>query len=271
MSDSESYLKTAFLSQYNLIVLLGAAVFSLVSLSALPLLVAAGAELIYLGTVPNLTPFRRHVRSRREQARRAAEQHLLEKLLEDLSPNQRESYFSLRALRDKILENYQRLPGGAALVETSLRRIDGLLVAFVRLLSTLNNYRRCLSTTDGKALERELGELRAEISQEVDPRSKVHEVMKRRAEILEQRLERFKVAAQSREVISHQLASIDDFMRLMLEQSITLRDPDLIGTQLDHLAVEVQATDETIREMEKVAAFTEELHPVAPPQREPTR
>jgi hypothetical protein len=52
-------------------------------------------------------------------------------------------------------------------------------------------------------------------------------------------------------------------MRLLHEQSITLRDPDVLGQQLDHLAIEIQATDETVREMEQFAAITEELGPSA--------
>ncbi|MFN7134875.1 MAG: hypothetical protein ACK4N5_22535, partial [Myxococcales bacterium] len=76
---------------------------------------------------------------------------------------------------------------------------------------------------------------------------------------LEKRLERFHRAAESRELISHQLASIEDFMRLLHEQSITIRDPESVNAQLDSLSVEIQATDETLREMEKISAFEEEL------------
>jgi hypothetical protein len=271
MADSDNYVKIAFVNGINLATLGSAAVASLVLMNPLPILIAAGAELVYLGTVPSLPRFKRHVRSIRERTRHAGEERAAEGMLEALSPNQRESYFALRDLRDRILENYQRVPGGGALAETSTARMDGLLTSFVRLLSTLNSYRRYLTNTDRKAIEQELAALKAELATERGDSEKVREVKQRRVEILVKRLERFDRAAESRELISHQLASIDDFMRLLHEQSITLRDPDVLGQQLDHLAVEIQATDETVREMEKFAAISEELSPSPLPDRERVR
>ena len=272
MADSDSFLRHAFVNGVNLTVLGGATVASLALLNPLPILIAAGAELVYLGIVPSLPRFKRFVRSKRERARHLLEEKSTGSMIESLSPNQRESYFVLRDLRDRILENYGRVPGGGALAETSTARMDGLLASFVRLLTTLNSYRRYLTNTDRKAIEKELADLRHELSGEHGDSEKVREVKQRRVEILEKRLERFDRAAESRELISHQLASIDDFMRLLHEQSITLRDPDVLGQQLDHLAVEIQATDETVREMEKFAAISEELSPTGPmPDRERVR
>ena len=51
--------------------------------------------------------------------------------------------------------------GGGILVESSVARLDGLLVSFVKLLGTLNNYRRYLNSTDLKALESEVARLGA--------------------------------------------------------------------------------------------------------------
>lgn len=260
MADPESYVRHAFVQQLNLAALGGAAVASIALLSPLPLLIAVGAELVYLGAVPSLPRFKRHVRALREHDRQLLEKSATETLLEGLSPNQRESYLSLRDLHHRILENYSRVPGGNVLAETSAYRMDGLLASFVRLLSTLNSYRRYLTNTDRKAIEKELADLTAEVAAtSFGDSEKVHEVKARRVEILGKRLERFDRAAESRELISHQLASIDDFMRLLHEQSITLRDPDVLGQQLEHLAIEIQATDETVREMEKFSAITEEL------------
>ena len=108
------------------------------------------------------------------------------------------------------------MPGGTALAATSGARMDALLFSFVRLLSTLDSYRRYLTSTDRKAIEKELAGLSQELAHG-DESGKVREVKQRRVEILGKRLERFDRAAESRELISHQLASIDDFMRLLHE------------------------------------------------------
>ncbi|HEY3449143.1 MAG TPA: hypothetical protein VGK67_22490 [Myxococcales bacterium] len=273
MADTESYVKAALLQKVNLAALGGAAAASLALMNPLPMLIAVGVELIYLGTVPSLPRFKRAVRAKRERARHSVEQEATEAMLEGLSPNQRESYFALRSLRDRILESYARVPGGTVLADTSAARMDALLSSFVRLLSTLNSYRRYLTNTDRKAIEQELAQLKTELEADTGDSEKVKEVKRRRVDILGKRLERFDRAAESRELISHQLASIDDFMRLLHEQSITLRDPDVLGQQLDHLATEIQTTDETVREMEKFTAFTEELSASSPsmPERDRVR
>ena len=54
-----SYFKEALAWQYNWITLLGLGAFALVSGSGLPLVLAAGAELVYLSLVPQSSRFRR--------------------------------------------------------------------------------------------------------------------------------------------------------------------------------------------------------------------
>ncbi len=58
-----SYVKEAAKLQYNWIALAGIAGFALVSGSALPLLLGAGLELMYLSLVPQNARFQRLVRS----------------------------------------------------------------------------------------------------------------------------------------------------------------------------------------------------------------
>lgn len=265
------YLRAALLAPANLIALAGAALLAALVGSALPLWIALGAEVIYLGVVPSLPRFQRGVRRRLDRTRAVEQGRLVESLLADLSPNQRDHFYALRDLRDRILENYRRLPGGAMLAEPSAPQLEGLLVNFLRLLATLNNYRRYLGATDRKALERDLSELQAEIAQ-APGSDKVREVKRKRVEILQKRLERFHKAEESREVVSHQLAGFEDLMRLIHEQSITLRDPETASRQLDSLSAEVEASNQTVREMEQFMDVTEALaEPIRLPDRIGTR
>ncbi len=61
--ESINYVKEAAKLQYNWIALAGAAAFAIISASAVPLVLAAGLELIYLSTVPHNARFQRLVRS----------------------------------------------------------------------------------------------------------------------------------------------------------------------------------------------------------------
>ena len=134
------------------------------------------------------------------------------------------------------------------LAANSERRLDALLTSFLRLVATLNGYRKFLSVGDKRSLEDELRGLEAEF--QTDASEKLREVKARRIEILKKRVHRFTQAEENREIVSHQLASIEDMLRLAHEQSIAIRDPEIVTAQLDALTAEVAATEETVREME---------------------
>ncbi|HZA49770.1 MAG TPA: hypothetical protein VE549_03455, partial [Myxococcaceae bacterium] len=178
-------------------------------------------------------------------------------------------YFALRELRDRILTNYRKLPGGGILVAASESRLDALLTNFLRLVSTLNSYRKYLGAADRAAVEREVKELLGEVANEGNAR--LREVKQKRAQILQKRLDRFKQAEDSRELVSHQLASIEDLLRLTHEQSIAIRDPESLTLQLDALSAEAAATEETVREMERFMELADDYQSGSPPERDRVR
>lgn len=220
-----------------------------------PLLVAGGLELAWLGWMAGDARFRRAVDARVASRVRRDDRRRSEALLAELAPNQREHFVSLRALADRIDANYRRLPGHGPLLADSRPKIEALLGAFLRLLVTWNDHRRFLGVTDRRAIERDLAELRQGLDAGAEA---VREIKRKRVEILEKRLERFRSAEENREAIAHQLASIEDVLRFVHEGSITLRDPAAITRQLDALTVEVEATEATVREMDRFLGLAEE-------------
>lgn len=257
MAKGPNFLKAAFLLPANLMGLATAAASAAMTGSELPALVALGVEAVYLAVVPWSRPFQRAVRARTPEAQAdQAQQQAVQGLVGELSPSQREHYQQLVALREKILANYGKLPGGRVLAASSEGKLDGLLTSFLRLVVTLNQYRAYLNSAERQQLEKELLSLQVEVEEETNPRLK--DVKGKRVEILRKRLARFDQARESREVVSHQLASIEDLMRLTHEQSIAIRDPEAVNRQLDALSAEAHATDESVREMERFLEFDEE-------------
>ena len=223
-------LRAALLAPANVVGLATAGGAALVTGHSLPALVALGAEAFYLAAVGFVPSLRRAVGSRAGRPEDAE----VERLLAELAESQREHYFVLRDLRDSILENYRKLPGGGVLAASSESQLEALLTAFLRLLSTLNDHRRYLGIADREALRRELSLLESELAAHDNLR--LREVQEKRADILRRRLERFAQAEESRAVVSHQLASIEDLMKLTHEQSISIRDPAAVTGMLDALA-----------------------------------
>ncbi len=256
MASSPNYLKAAFLHPGNLVGVLVGGVAAALTGEPTVLVAALGLEGLFLGMVSSAPAFQRAVRAKAAGRSMDLAQEV-EGLLDELAASQREHYFVLKELKDRILANYEKLPGGRVLVASSEQRVDALLTAFLRLLGTLNGYRKYLNATDRKALEKELTTLREDADAEQNPR--LREVKQKRVEILHKRVQRFQQAEESREVVSHQLAGIEDLLRLTHEQSIAIRDPESVGKQLDALTAEVAATEETVRELESFMEISEDF------------
>lgn len=220
------------------------------------------AEVAYLAVVPRTPRFRRAVDAKHARRQRRLQRRRNEMLLNELAPAQREFFLGLQNLAARIKINYERMDGASALLmQQSQARIDALLQAFLKLLVSLNDYRRYLGDTDRQLIERDLGSLEKEASEGSEA---VREIKQRRIDILRKRIERFDKAEETRELISHQLASIEDILRLVHEQSITLRDPAAINRQLDALAIEVEETENTIHELEHYLELASEANVIAP-------
>ena len=137
-----NYVKEAAKLQYNWIALAGAAAFALVSGSALPLLLAGGLELIYLSTVPHNSRFQRLVRSWKYAEQKERQQTDLGKLYRELPPTLKARYATLESLCNAIRANYSRLSSTSQMfVEQMEARLQGLLAAYVRLLTASQQYR----------------------------------------------------------------------------------------------------------------------------------
>lgn len=269
MSDDTQprYVRSALFNGFNLAAIGGAGFVSLATLNPLPVLLALGAELVYLGVVPALPGFKRSVERKAAAARSAEASKLADAMLAELSPSQREHFYALRDLKERILANYKKLGSSRLLLYSSEQQIDQLLASFLRLLSTLNAYRQYLGQQNRTDVERELNQLVSDMERDPAP-EKVREVQQKRAQILRKRLERFDKAAEHRELMSHQLASIEDMMRLLHEQSIGMRDPEVVSRQLETISAEVESTESTVRELQEFLTFDE---PAALPSRERVR
>jgi hypothetical protein len=249
-TDSLPYIKAALGWQYNIIALAGAAAFAVVSGSALPVLLAAGLELIYLSTVPRMARFRRLVRSRgsaEEQHRREETRRLL---LEQLPPEARRHYHSLVQLSVAARRNYSRLSSTSQVVVAQMeQKLEELLQAYLRLLNAADEHDQYLRRTGSEAIRQEITSLERRLAAEP---GRVQDINRKRIEILGKRLERVEKIRENRQVIAAQCAAIEDMLGLIRDQSVTLRDPQELSERLEHLVRDVDHTEETVRQVEAI-------------------
>ena len=255
-----NYLKEAFHLQYNKIALVGAVAFAVVSVSALPLLLGAGLELIYLSTIPNNSRFQRLIRSRKYEQEKAERQKSLSALFYELPKEMQARYASLDGICRGIRANYTRLTSTSQMfVDQMEAKLEGLSQSYIRLLNSAFHHREYLRATNPDNIKRECAQLQKDLDS--DP-PKVQEINRKRIEILGKRVEKYEKVKENCEVIDAQCAAVEDVLQLIRDQSVTMHDPQQISDHLDNLVKDVEQTEETVREVESIF----DISPLATPE-----
>lgn len=252
-TGSSNYLKEAFKWQYNVIGLVGAALFALVSGTALPILLAAGAEMMYLAVVPQSSAFRRLVRSWKYEADKKAHDAKVRQMQMQLTPMVRDRYGKLQQLCQMIRGNYARLSSTSQIyVDQMSDRLDGLLDSFLRLSNAGIMYTDHLQRANPRVIDKDIEGLERDLAKQP---AKVQEINKKRIEILKKRQERFRKIVDDLQVINVQVEAIEDVLELIRDQSVTLSDPQMVAERLDGLIADVENTEATVREIEDFFAI----------------
>jgi hypothetical protein len=248
--DPTNYLKAAFHWQYNWISLAGAALFALVSGSALPIFLAAGLELMYLALVPQSSRFRRLVRSWQLAEEQRRHQENLNEMLRNLSPEMQSRYVHCSQICASIRTNFAQLSSQSQIfleqIGTSLR---GLLTGYARLLVAAAQQQQYLKSTGQDEIKREIAALQKTLSS--DP-PRVQEINQKRIEILNRRLEKFDKITENRKVVDAQCAAVEDVLMLVRDQSVTMRDPQQVSDRLDSLVHDVEQTEQNVQQVETI-------------------
>ena len=263
-TGSSNYLKEAFQWQYNVIGIAGAAAFALISGTALPIILAAGVELMYLAVVPQSSAFRRLVRSWRYADEKKAHDAKVRAMQQQLPADVRERYAQLGQISQSIRANYARLSSTSQLfVDQVQQRIDALMNSFLRLASAESTYTEYLQRTDPRTIDQEILALERNIDKQP---AKVQEINRKRIEIMHKRQERFKKIVEDLQVIQVQSAAIEDVLALIRDQSVSLTDPQQVNEKLDLLMQDVESTEATVREFEDFFLITSpDMNTTMPP------
>lgn len=249
-ADSTNYVKAAFTWQYNLICLAGACVFALVAGTALPILLGAGLELMYLATVPQNWRFRRLVRSWQFADEQRHHLQKLNEMLQSLSPELQSRYVHCAQVCGSIRANFAQLSSQSQIflqqIDTSLQ---GLLSGYARLLYAVWQQQQYLKVTSSDEIKREITALQKTLSSEPQ---RVQEINQKRIEILNKRLEKFAKISENRKVVEAQCAAVEDVLMLVRDQSVTMRDPQQVSDRLDSLVHDVEQTEQTVQQVETI-------------------
>ena len=254
MNDVDiNYTKEAFLNPWNLTFLIVAMLTAFFLSGAEPwfnivLILAASAELFYLGIMPRQERFRRVVRAQR--AAEHAKPPSQKEIFQLLTKHSQRRYARLRKLERDIGTNYRKLSyASQGMLDSHLKKIDGLLDSYLNLLYQRERYEQFLQSSTENEVVQAISGIRRDME---DDAPRVRSIKQRRLHILEQRLERFKKSRENLDIIEAQLETIEDVAKYIHEQSLTLRNPEEITFQLDMLLSEVEETQAAVEQIEDV-------------------
>jgi len=255
MSDDQSinFTREAFLHPLNMGVLLVATISAFVMsdmglVSNIILSMTFGVELMYLGIVPRLPRFRKNVKLRELRERNPAAEE--RSTFQELDQKSQKRFLVLKHLAKLIKQNFDKLPySSQGLLENIRDKVQELISNYLTLLDLHKRYQLYMNTSVEDSLKREVQEEERKMEKMKSDRLK--QTTARRVGILKKRLKKFEIANEKYLICETHLETIEDAIRYIYEQSMTMSNPEEIGFQLDNLLEEVEETSQIIDDLDR--------------------
>lgn len=251
--EAVNYTREAFLHPLNMGILLLAtisafAVSNMGMVSNVILSMGFGVELMYLGIVPRLPRFRKNVKLKKLRERSAAMEE--KSVFQELDQKGKKRFLVLKHLAKLIKENFDKLPySSQGLLENIRKKIEELLSNYLTLLDLHKRYQLYMNTSVEESLKREVASEEAAVDGMESERLK--RTKERRISILKKRIKKFEIAKEKYLICETHLETIEDAIRYIYEQSMTMSNPEEIGFQLDNLLEEVEETSQLIDDLDR--------------------
>ena len=151
----------------------------------------------------------------------------------------------IEAIRKNVAKDEEGLLDG---VED---RIRPFLERYLLLCEARTGYRNLMTQVSESELQSDI----REVMQQLDGASdRVARSLSERKRVLERRLERLRLVEDNESIIGHQLATIEDTLKLIRESTITVRNPAGISSALDELLTEVEVAEEAVLDAEALVS-----------------
>lgn len=250
--SSINFTKEAFLHPVNLVCLLVGTItalmlsdFGLVSNAVLAF--AFGMELIYLGVVPKLPAYQKSVKlkKRKEQSDESNDKIIFYQL----DARSQKRFLVLKHITKEVEQNFDTLPySSKGMLEHIQKKMEDLLSTYLTLLDMNRRFQIYMNSEVEEEIRREVEE--QESTLETIDSEKLKKTRERRLSILNKRLSKFDVAKEKYLICETHLETIEDAIRYIYEQSMTMPNAEDVGVQLDHLLSEMEETTNIIEELD---------------------
>lgn len=256
MAEKPNYVAEAFKRQENIISLTGLCAAGVLFNPGF-LFLAGALEVLYLWTISTNPRFQRVVDSEKNRSVSTFDAKEKDRMLLRLPGEERDRYLELARIRQKVYESVQtRDAVTQGLLQPSVGKLDYLLDTFLRAQITLTIMQEHLLDSNKDNLDRQVRAIEAELRRDLP--AKLKDAKLKSLEILQQRTARLDKLETDMEILKTQLDNIENTVKLVGDQSISLSDPQQIAVQIDGAVTEVGETERSIKDVETFLGATQE-------------
>jgi hypothetical protein len=246
-----NYLKAAFANIYNVSLFGGALVATWASGNYVLGAAALGLEALWMLFAPDLRLFRRRVDRAHRAEVEARERERIARLIETLPQTEWRRAHNLGELKMAIESDMQHNPSfQAILLQTEIDKLSQLHASFVSLASACVRAETYLSATDVDDLKGQARQQQAIADNVQDPQAR--ELALKNVGVIERRLETLEQIFAFVKRARGQMTLIENTVRLLRDQVLTMASPEQLNEQLDDLILGVEAIQSTARDHELV-------------------
>lgn len=252
MATSEpNYLKAAFANIYNVSLFGGALVATWASGNYVLGAAALGLEALWMLFAPDSRLFKRRVDRAHRAEMEARERERIARLIETLPQTEWRRAHNLGELKMAIESDMQHNPSfQAILLQTEIDKLSQLHASFVSLASACVRAETYLSATDVDDLKGQARQQQAIADNVQDAQAR--ELALKNVGVLQRRLETLEQIFAFVKRARGQMTLIENTVRLLRDQVLTMASPEQLNEQLDDLIVGVEAIQSSARENELV-------------------
>ncbi len=255
-----NYLKAAFANVYNLSLLGGAMVASVMTGDYIIGAAALGLEALWLVLGPDFKLFQRSVNNAERAEKEKADRARVAKLMEALPEREWQRAHALDELKREIERDMQTNPSfQAILLQSELDKMSQLHQSFVQLATACTRAESYLMAVDLKDLQRQMQTQKGVEERMTDPA--VRDIARKNQLVIEKRLETIEEIQKFLARARGQMNLIENTVRLLRDQVLTMTSPDQLGEQLDDLLTGVSAIQQSAKDSE---LFANAMEPIAP-------
>lgn len=208
----------------------------------------AAFESFYLWLMPKSKRLQKAVNSRKAKALDQLQlQFRSARLLKQLCKPSIDRFSVFNQVKNRVNENLQKHQSAKFFVESQMNKLEVMEAYYLELLSEVERYEEHMSSGTQKDLKAQVKKIESDVA---TTEGRVRQMHQRRLSLLKKRQAKSTDLEEAMQVALIQLDTMDDTVKYLMDQSLSLNNPEEISQMIDHVIHEAEEHHQTAQEME---------------------